>query len=282
MANLSEHIEQRFTVDGIPSVTVSNIHGDVRVAAGTTGQVALDIRKHVTAASDDEAQRILDNIVVEIAQEGDMIHLETRTRQRDPFGNFFMTSERWHIDIALTVPPTTNLRLALNAGDATIRDITGALEVHLNSGDLAASDLHITERGEWHLNSGDAVLERVTVAAPAHFVMNSGDVTLHEVIFDAHVAMKTNSGDIRGEVTLGEGAHMQLRLNAGNVRLELPATTAAHLDATVTAGSVHINGFPVAITRHYAQARATGDLAPHPTRTITCRMNAGNLALAAR
>lgn len=66
------------------------------------------------------------------------------------------------------------------------------------------------------------------------------------------------------------------------MRLELPATTAAHLDATVTAGSVRIDGFPIGITHHYAQSRATGDLAPNPTSTITCRMNAGKLALTAR
>lgn len=214
MASLSEQIAQTFQVEGVPTVTVGNTRGNVRVMVGETSQVVVNVRKSATANRDDEVQRMLENIVIEMSQNGDQIQIETRLPNHCSHLKWMSKGDNWRIDMDVTVPAATNLRLALNAGNASIRDTTGALDVRLNSGNLEAHDLHVTDHGAWHMNSGNLMLEQVALEGPTRFEINSGRVTLHAVTFGAEAEMKSNSGDIRGDVALGEGAHLHLALNA--------------------------------------------------------------------
>jgi DUF4097 and DUF4098 domain-containing protein YvlB len=282
MATLTESNTQAFSVGGVPSVSVENTSGDVRVVPGNDGTVSVSYTKTAKAHDEATARAILDNIEVELAQEGDDIYIITRFRKHFSFNRLFNITGGVTIDIAVTVPRAANLRLALNSGDAAINGITGACAVHCNSGDLSARDLRITGAGELRMNSGDVRLAGVTVAAPTRFEMNSGDVTLQDVTLTAPVEMRANSGDIKGDLTLADGADLRLAINSGRVALALPETTATHVEATALAGDLRVQGFPLTVTRRYATARMTGDLAPNPTSTITCKLNSGDFTLTAR
>ncbi len=282
MATLTESNTQAFTVGGIPSVSIANTSGNVRIVPGDDNSVHVSYTKEAKAQDDATARAILDNIEVDLTQTGDAISVATRFDKHGAFRQIFTGGTRINIDIAVTVPRATNLRLVLNSGAATLTGITGACVVHVNSGHLTASDMRIIDQGELRLNSGDVQLENVTVAALTRLEMNSGNILLRDVTFAATVDLRANSGTIKGDLTLADSADLRLTINSGSINLTLPETTAAHVEAAALAGALHVNGFPLTITRRYAATRMSGDLAPNPTSTITCKLNSGNFALAAR
>jgi DUF4097 and DUF4098 domain-containing protein YvlB len=282
MATLAESNTQAFTVNSTPTLTVDCSSGSVSVVPGEVGGITVTYTKKATSPNEDTARTILENIEVELTQTGDDIRVKTRYHQPFSPRNMFGGVSGHRIDIAVIVPAATNLRLKLNSGDAEITGIEGEMDLNLNSGNFTGRDLRVTGQGELRVNSGDARFERVAVAAPLHFEINSGNLGLREVSFAGDVALEANSGNIKGDISLGEGAQLRMNLNSGAVNLSLPATTAAHIEADAMSGSVRITGFPVTVTRRYASARASGDFAPNPTSSITCHINSGSFAIAAR
>ncbi len=282
MATVTESNTQLFSVSGTPTVTVDCTSGDVHVSAGDAGGVTVTYTKKMSAGNEDAARALLEHIEVELTQRGDDIDVRTRFHRPFGLGNLFGGFNNVQIDITVLVPPATNLRLALNSGDAEVSGIEGEMDLHLHSGDVMARDLRLTGQSDMHLNSGKATFEHVAVTAPIHFKMNSGNMALRDVSFSTRMTLTANSGDVRGDITLSEGADLRLTLNSGDVRLSLPAETASHLEASAIAGNVRVSGFPVTTTRSYASSRVSGDFAPNPTSAITCHINSGNLSIAAQ
>lgn len=145
-------------------------------------------------------------------------------------------------DIEITVPLQAHVDLRLNAGNAEIAEIEGSVKAKVNAGNLELRGGRLEERAELECNAGNLTI--ATALAP-------------QATLDASV-------------------------NAGNARLRLPRATAAHFDARTHAGSIDVSGFPVAVTRRFAQQTAAGPLGPNAQGTVTVRVDAGNITLDAR
>ncbi|MFI5274522.1 MAG: DUF4097 family beta strand repeat-containing protein [Ktedonobacterales bacterium] len=143
------------------------------------------------------------------------------------------------VDMEITVPAEAALDLRLNAGNTDISGIHGAINAKVNAGNLE--------------------LRGVTLATGSDLTCNAGNLTF------------------RG--SLAPGASFDAAVNAGNMRLHLPRGTGAHLDARTHAGSIDVSGFPVNVTRRFAQQTASGALGAEPHGTITLRVDAGNITL---
>lgn len=142
-------------------------------------------------------------------------------------------------DMEVTAPAQARIDLRLNAGNAEIADLEGPVKAKINAGNIDLRGGRLEERSQLDCNAGN-----LTIATP-----------------------------------LAPGASLDATVDAGNVRLRLPHATAAHLDARTHAGSIEVYGFPVTVTRHFAQQTAAGALGPNPQGVVTVRVTAGNITL---
>lgn len=152
-----------------------------------------------------------------------------------------LLSKQINIDVEITAPRGTDIDLQLNAGNSAIEGIEGRVTAKVNAGNLE--------------------MRNVTLADGSALTCNAGNLII--------------------TAALAAGASADLRVNAGNARLRLPADTAAYLDARTHAGSIDVSGFPIQVSRRFAQATASGALGPNPQGTLTVRVDAGQATLSA-
>lgn len=145
------------------------------------------------------------------------------------------------VDIAILTPTSTNLDLRMNAGNVDIRDIAGTIESTVNAGNF---DIY-----------------GATIAGRSAFTVNAGNLTF--------------------EGALAPGAALAAEVNAGNLRLRLPHNTPAHLEARTDVGSIDVDGWPVRISRRFAQQETSGPLGEQPQGTLRLRVNTGNITVRA-
>ncbi|HEV2460824.1 MAG TPA: DUF4097 family beta strand repeat-containing protein [Ktedonobacterales bacterium] len=152
-----------------------------------------------------------------------------------------LLSKQLSIDIDITAPARSHLDMHLNAGNTDISGIGGVINAKVNAGNLETRGVTFDDR--------------------SHLTVSAGNLTL--------------------EGALAAGGSLDAEVNAGNARLTLPQTTSAYLDARTHAGTVHVTGWPIDVTRRFAQMSASGALGPNASGSLTVRVNAGNIAVLA-
>ena len=215
-----------FRVGDRPRVEVRYTAGSLRVVTGEPGIVVVGV--------DGGA---LDRFITE--QVGDTVVVSTER------GGWFLRSS---YDVALTVPPATELEVRVGSADVGVDGVVRAVRARLGSGDVrlagvdevadvkvASGDVSIGDVGgrlEVSAASGDLEVARVAGTAKAGTV--SGDIRLGRVMgrAEAHTA----SGDIT--IDTFEGPVLAARTVSGTVRVGIPAGRRVYLDVQTTAGSV--------------------------------------------
>lgn len=224
-----------YTIAGTPTLDLRNNAGTVALRRGADRQVTIQVTKKARggifrAVSESD----LDKVVVIIAQEGDRIVVDTERSSR----SFLKHVE---IDLDITAPATTNVTLQLNAGNAQMNDLRGALNVRVNAGNLRAQGLICSADGRFEVNAGNL--------------------------------------DFTGEIE--RGVSLEVQVSAGIARLRLPRETPVTLDAKTTAGVLDVSGWQLDRTREIVQQSVYGALGPEPAGTLRVRVNAGTASVTA-
>ena len=224
-----------YTVTEPPMLDVHNNAGNVTFASGPDGQVVVRVTKRarggIFRAS---GESDLDKVIVTVAQEGSRIVIDTERSSR----SFLKHVE---IDLDITTPTSSNVSLQLNAGNARMRDVRGALNVRVNAGNFGA--------------------DRVTCVGDGRFEINAGNL------------------DFTGAIE--RGASLEVQVNAGIARLRLPQDTPVTLDAKTTAGVLDVSGWQLDRTREIVQQSVYGTLGAEPAGTLRVRVNAGTASVTA-
>jgi hypothetical protein len=185
---------QTLQVSGTPHVVLDVQAGNVRVATGPSGTVGVVLTKSARALSSGLARQTLDSMRFTATQTGDTVAITTDYGQNQRQWAVFSRS----LQLAVTVPATTNLSTTMAAGNLTVDGTTGTLDLRATAGNVEMND--------------------VTLMGDSSLRLTAGNVTLHGA--------------------LGNHAALDVDVTAGNVSLYLPASTPARLDATVTAGHI--------------------------------------------
>ncbi len=231
---------QTFTVTGTPSLSIHDPAGNVTVRTGDTRTVIVQITKNARDTSSSAAQNDLNAISASATQTGNAINVDARFDQ----GN--MVTRQLTVDLDITVPPTANLTLRVEAGNVAIDGVSGRITATVSAKNLDVPGF------EAH---------GVTLADGSNIDVSFGNVQL--------------------DGALATGASVAVTVSAGNADLTLPASTAAHLDASTTAGSITITGWSIPITRSGGGATASGDMGASPSGTLTVHVADGDITLTA-
>src|ERR1700733_10963819 len=162
-------MDQAIAANG--TVNVQNPRGDVTVTASTDGQMHLRAHQIVHTNSDDNAQKIFQDIKpkIESSSSGAVISVPSRNGAR--------------VDLTLQVPEKSFATINAGHGDITVEGLKNNVDVNDNHGDVKLDSI-----------GGDV-----------HARMNHGDVSAHQI--DGHAFVDGHSDDvtlseIKGQVVL--------------------------------------------------------------------------------
>lgn len=124
---------QGVIVEGVPVLTVNHFAGKIDVRPGDDGKITANLTKKSTLPDEAEAQAQLDKIVMTFTQQGTDVTLDIE----GPESVVRMVNLPM-ADLEILVPPGTELKLNLGAGDITVEQPTGDLEVNSGAGAATA------------------------------------------------------------------------------------------------------------------------------------------------
>jgi lia operon protein LiaG len=297
---------ERRTLSG-PAVAIYNLAGEVRLEGGAGSDVVVEIRRGGADAARlrvETGQR-RDRQTLQIVYPADRIVYPrmggwgSRTTLRVDDQGYFNDSddsrrgmrerveirgsgsgfEAW-ADLRIVVPRGKRVALYLAAGEATITNVDGDIEVDVSAAGITAE----RTRGRLFLDTGSGPV-RVT-DAQGHVVLNtgSGSVTVSDVRGD-ELRMDTGSGSItarnvevrdvtadvgsggvrmsgvkasRLKLDTGSGStdvelltdveDVNIDAGSGSVSLRLPASAGAEVEIQTGSGGIHTD-FPIRVTR---------------------------------
>jgi hypothetical protein len=227
---------QQFAVTAPPTIVVDNADGSVVVRSGAADTVTVEATKSARGATSTEAQRELDGISVSTTQSADTITVRTSLTGANSL--FFPRT----VALVITVPPSSNLNVTLQAGDVELSDIAGVIGVNVQLGDCNAQGLTLQSGSRLEVATGSVLLDGA----------------------------------------LAPGATAAVTVQRGEATLTLPAATATHLAASTNIGSISITGWSVPVQQQGNGATASGDLGTGGTGSLSINVTTGNIVLAAR
>jgi hypothetical protein len=228
-----------FTVAAPVMLSIQNPAGNMTIRQGSGDQITVQVTKVVRTLNQSVATRELGRMVVNTRQDGNTIQVQSNYST-----SFFdgVRSTR-SVDLVVTTPPQTSVTARLSAGNATVTDLHGKMDLQVNAGNLTVNGAQVTDNS----------------------------------------SLRTDAGNVTASVSMAPGATLSLEVNAGNAALTLPADTPARLDARVNVGSISLTGWSIPVTHPSPPgAAASGDLGTDATGQLKVQVNVGAITLRAR
>jgi hypothetical protein len=228
-----------YTVAAPVNLTIQNPTGNMTIRQGSDDQVTVQVTKVVRTLNQSVATRELGRMVVNTTQDGNTIQIQSNYST-----SFFdgVRSTR-SVDIVVTTPQQTSVTVRLSAGNATVTDLHGKMDLQVNAGNLTVGGAQVTDNS----------------------------------------SLRTNAGNLTANMSMAPKATLSAQVNAGNAALTLPADTPARLDARVNVGSISITGWSIPVTHPSPPgAAASGDLGTDATGQLQVQVNVGAIALKSR
>jgi len=225
----------QFAVPVHPSITIFDTAGQVTIASGDVQQVTVEATKRAHAASSQAAQDLLNTMSATAESTANGASINATIQPNHP------GSQRT-IDLRITVPRTSDLRVTLTAGTLSVTSVTGVLDV----------------------------------------TNTAGTVTMQDMTVQGASSVKVTTGTLSFDGALASEAAMTAAVTTGNVNIRLPQTSATHFDASTRVGSVSVSPWTATIHQSGIGQSTAFDLNPQPTSTVTVRVDVGTISLSAR
>ena len=217
-----------------------------RIGHGSLTVTALDdlIEASVTMTARTEGSGVLDRTTVTLQG----TTLQINSPRQGGMGGFSTDLIRDAIDIEVTVPSGTPLKLNSNTADITVTGRCGSADVACGSSDVTAD--YVDGDLRLRYGSGDCHIERVTGSVQAR--SGSGAARFGEVggaltsacgsgqleVGAAHGAVRFRAGSGSAELRAIYG-DVDLASGSGEISIGVPAGVSARLDLTTGSGRVN-------------------------------------------
>ncbi|HYY54104.1 MAG TPA: DUF4097 family beta strand repeat-containing protein [Candidatus Dormibacteraeota bacterium] len=264
---LSDVVERRFKVTGGAVLRVENPSGETRVRGADGDEVVVRARKRTYADSTEGGKRVLENLEIQMEQNGNEIRIWQRAYMLERGWMNLFRERRAAVDYLIEVPRGSQVSVRSASGEIVVRAIEGALELQSVSGDVLIEEV----RGPMRLKtvSGDVSCVRCGGVVDANTV--SGDLVFRSCTWPSgHV--RSISGDLVGEVRLGDG-QFELTTISGDVQLVTPSPFSLRFETT--SGDLHSSGIPVEKLGRRSYAAHVGT----PGADITVHTVSGDVAI---
>ena len=248
----------RLATDG--ELDVANISGDIIVQQGSGSDATIEITKTARAASDADAQELLNLVQVEITERPNRVEV----RAHYPRGEGGRRQNRRHAEVEvqynITVPAGVRVRAHSIAGSISARGVSSELSAESVSGSVTvekagrlrsaksiSGNVQITETsidGPFQASSvsGNLVLRGIK-AQQLDAGAISGDIILDGVTCP-RVKVQTVSGDVQFNGPLPRNGRYELNSHSGDISVGVAGNAGFQIEATSFSGSVE-STFPL-------------------------------------
>lgn len=158
-ATVTKNFERRFEVDEVGDIRLENRHGAIDYRIATDGAVRIRVVASATAASEQKAQSILDDIDVAIS--GTRTRVTARTSLSSGGNTHIIndgevTKRGFEVNYTVYAPAGFRLSLKNDFGDVKLPDLTSQAKLEVGYGNLVAGDLAAGSRVK--IDFGDATI----------------------------------------------------------------------------------------------------------------------------
>lgn len=164
--------EKTLTTNGPVNLTLNNEIGDIRVTGAADGQVQITAEKTAWGASEAEAQKELEELKVQIVQDGNNIDISIQ--HPDQMHVLNLRPDIWSVKFTIAVPEETAVTLNTSNGDLVLTGTGGNADLQTAFGNIEVSN----------------------VAGSITAKTNSGNITAMDVHSDSDVSLTAEFGNI--------------------------------------------------------------------------------------
>jgi hypothetical protein len=224
MSSMSDDvIEQQFTVDARPELSISNISGRIDIRAGDGSTINLRATKR-------GSQQATANTRIEFRHDGNRVRIETKG-ERSALLN--LSRNVSSVDYELVVPRDCVVQAQAVSAEVRVEGLSAAVSAQTVSGDVELTGIS----GDCQVTtvSGDATGRRLTGALTLR--TTSGDTNVRDSELH-HFNLNSVSGDFAIESPLTVGQHYLAKTVSGDLRLLVPADVRATVQMKTVSGDV--------------------------------------------
>ena len=256
-------------------ISIEGDEGFIKINSWDKPEVHLVMTKRAWGRSQADAEKNLKKIEVRISEYDDRLDIKL-VKERDSKNYSFwdlFDPDTWSehgrsptVDFELTVPKEINLKLINDEGDVTVKSIIGDVEIHVDEGDIAISDLVFNEltlsvdegdidgvdlinpdgRLAIEVDEGDVLFEDVRVRR-LKVECDEGDISIKDLSCNS-CTINTDEGDIELDISLNKNDRYRVYADEGNVSFYLPDAPDVKLDLEAEDGSIR-SDFEVRISK---------------------------------
>lgn len=196
-AEVTDKAEYNFTLSAGGNLTLENLNGSARFAAGSSTDGAV----HVQAIKRGQTDADLKSVEIEIKSEPAALHIVTHYAKGD-----WLHSNHASVDYVITVPSGIRLgNVDLTNGDLSLDGLTlSSVHTNCTNGRVTARNLHSS--GEIKLQNVNGEMDVVLLSLPA-----TGPVDVTDVNGEIHLTLPPNASatvhasTVNGEIKTNTG-----------------------------------------------------------------------------
>jgi hypothetical protein len=163
-----------------------------------------------------------------------------------------------NVNLDLTVPATTDLKLTTNQNNIEVTGVSGQMVLTANNGSIT-------------VNSS-------TINGPSLLNGNTGDIVANDDTLSGQITVSNNQGGITLHGSLNAQGAYQIKGNGGLLDVTITSTSSFHVDATNNNGKV-TSDFPGV---HVQNSEIHADVGKSPRAMLTLYNNGGSINLHAQ
>ncbi|MDP9121099.1 MAG: DUF4097 domain-containing protein [Acidobacteriota bacterium] len=213
---LKEKFEQTYPLSGGGRLALENVNGAVTIEGWDRGEVRVEAVKQVRAGSDEEAKRLMSQLIIQVDQSGGGLHITTRMPRQTGgswFGWFSGKGQGASVEYRLEVPRHLELSARNVNGDVSLSGTSGKAGLETTNGAVTAGRVV----GDLRLSTTNGAIK----------IMNAA----------GSVKAESTNGGIEAALGRVEGT-LSAETTNGSISIRLPGNVRASLDAETSNGSI--------------------------------------------
>ncbi len=259
--------EKTFKLSPNGSVSLTADEGSIVVKTWEKDEVYLKMTKRAWGRNRREAERLLNEIQVQIYEGGNRLVIKELDHRRGEHFNFFdlFDSDFWRekgwktgvVDYELTVPKKVRLRLKADEGDVEVLGAAGKLTIDTDEGDVELEDVSSKEiqinadEGDVKIYGSDTksqgfckidadegrILVEDGMFEELTFRADEGEIVLRNV--KAHYfSLSSDEGDIRVDFQPMENGIYRMGTDEGDIEISLPPDASLRVRVRTEEGKI--------------------------------------------
>lgn len=233
-------------------LTLTTNVGPIQVDSAAGDTVRVVVREKINAASDAEADQLLQRVRLEFSAADGNVTVTARNEQSNAsfWGSFFGGTTPVQLEFTVTVPAHYNVKLNTSGGRIGVGALTGDVRADTSGGSLTFGDItgNLYGRtsgggiriasctGRTDVDTSGGGIEAGTLRGPAHLSTSGGSIAVRRA--ENTVYADTSGGGITVTFAGPLQGDCNLDTSAGGIHVKVDRTAAFNLRADTSAGRV--------------------------------------------